>query len=113
MLKSDDNQAQGNLNTHARQDLSSATLTSLAALKAAFDQVMTLLPEAHAFGKGGKGQHGHTNVTQTRFDQAIKEFITLTNGNFLSLTIDDRNALILALRKLDAARETWVRTKKK
>ncbi len=50
---------------------------------------------------------GHTRVTQTLIEKAIEEFITLTNGNFPSLTIDDRNALILAIRKLDLARAAW------
>ena len=108
MLKRDKNQAQGN--TKARSDFRSATLTSLAALKAAFDKVMALLPETYAFGT-----RGHTNVTQTLIEQAIKEFMTLTSGNFPSLTIDNRSALILALRKLEVARATWktARTKKK
>jgi hypothetical protein len=111
VLKSDQTQSEGNTAVR-RKDSSSATLASLAALKVAFDQVMKLLPEAHAFGKGGKGERGHTNVAQHRITQAIADFQPINNGNFPSLTIDDRNALILALRKLDAARETWVRTKR-
>ena len=107
VLRSDEKQAQGN--TKIRSDFSTNTLTSLAALKAAFDNVMRMLPEAYPFGKGG-----YTNVSKTLMEEAIEDFITLKNGKKIpSLTIDDRNALILALRKLILAREAWKSAKNK
>jgi hypothetical protein len=106
MLKRDENQMQGNSN--AGTDFRPTTLTDLAALKAAFDKVMTLLiPPAYAFGKGG-----YTNVQQGLITKAIDEFITPA-CNFPSLTIDKRNVLIAALRSLEVARSKWTTAKSK
>jgi len=70
LLKSDENQAQGN--TARRSDFTSNTLTSLDTFKAAFDNVMKLLPKGYPFGKGG-----YTNLTKTLTDKAIDDFSTL------------------------------------
>ena len=81
-------------------------MTTLAALDTAFDKV-DLLPPAYAFGKGG-----YTNVQKGQITKAIDDFITPA-CNFPSLTIEERNVLILALRSLEVARAKWKTNKNK
>jgi hypothetical protein len=94
-------------NSNAGTDFRPTTLTNLVAVRDVFDKVMTLLPPVYAFGKGG-----YTNVHQGLITKVIKDFITPA-CNFPSLTIDERNVLILALRSLEVVRSKWTTVKRK
>jgi hypothetical protein len=67
------------------------------------------MPTTYVFGKGG-----HTNVRKSHIKKAIAWFASdeYNTGQFPSLTINQRNVLVLALQRLELARAELTKARK-